>query len=72
MLSSASFAAYHRVCGVPTNPLAALERAVALDPEPPRFHWALGMLYQARGQPERARPHLERAAAAGFSRELVP
>jgi len=43
-----------------------IERSVELDPENPRFNFALGMIYRALGREEQARPHLEKAAAAGF------
>jgi tetratricopeptide (TPR) repeat protein len=42
---------------------AAYEQAVALDPEEPRWPYALGRLHQGEGRLEEARRALERAAA---------
>ena len=42
--------------------LAAVARALELDPTNPRFHQAMGLLLQARGESRRSEEHLRRAA----------
>ena len=64
------------IAGVPSSQvnhpagIAACTAAVEAEPDNPRFQYQLGRVYFYDGQSEKALPHLEKAAAAGYRQAM--